>query len=257
MMREVDELRRQFKPLSDTKIPEQTRSKITTMIDQYEPHVPKKANPAEILRTSGAMFAVVAVFCFVVFHVKKPNESVRTEGAGFTASVVQSHMQGLAPYAVLLVTSLIVMVIVWAARKGLSVITYRYQGDWLSGSGIGVRAYDSVRLQTYISILFSWLMFAIFVAPSSTSPWVGVVAFLVFCALCGSVRYLLFAVFSIFAITIPAWWVATLPNGDIVQWYPMVILNIAFFILTPGMVLIPVRNALIRRWNKSEGGVKA
>lgn len=253
MMHEIDEFKRQFKPLSDVTVPERTRSKIAKMIDQYEPNfsVNKKVNRGEIFRTVGAMIAGVAVFCFVVFRVKNPTEPVTTEGAGLTTSMVQSHMQIFVPYAVLLGTSIFVLLIAWAGRMGLLALAYRYRGwQWLSPLAIGVRVYDSVRLQTYIAVLFTWVMFGIFVAPSNTSPWVGVIAFLLFCALCGSVRYLLFAIFALLVITIPAWWVATWPNGGLVDWYPMIALNIVFFILTPGLVLIPVRNTLIRRFKK-------
>lgn len=256
---EIDELREQYKLLSDTKVPQQTRSNIKMMIDRYHSisiHK-KKVSWPEVFRTAGAMIAAVAVVCFVILRVTL-SSTVSTTGARLNSLAVQSHLHVLMPDIVLLGTSAAILVITWIFRKVQLELVYRYPTmRWLSGQSIGVRLYDSVRLQTYTSILFSWVMFAIFVAPSSTSPWVGVVAFLLFCTMCGSVRYLLFSIVVLLTTTIPSWWLATLPTGDVVSWYPMIILNIAFFILTPGMVLIPARNALIRKFEKRERQMKS
>ncbi|QQE80009.1 hypothetical protein [Alicyclobacillus sp. SO9] len=256
-MDETEELRKKFRPLAQTTVPQAARARVQEMIDTHNPNSTsgKRITFAEIWRGTGAVLAAMIVASFVILHVKNPLPSYTTAGTGKPGIEVGWQFSLFAPYFVLLGMSGILFLLAWIGRKTAFALAFRYHSlSWLIGSGTGLRLYDSARMQTYIAILFSWVMFAIFVAPRTTSPFVGVAAFLLFSALCGSLRYLLFAVVALLLATVPAWWMTVLPSSGIESWYRLIFFNIVFFIMTPGLVLISSRNAMIRRLQKRKGG---
>lgn len=119
-----------------------------------------------------------------------------------------------------------------------------------------MRLYSNKGLQLTISLLYPLLIFIILSFREELETWIVAMGVsLVFCFLWKNVRYLMISTLIMWVVTVPLWYFVIELNKEnqsaviFSSSLPLVVIQFVIIVLVPEIVIISVRNYLIRKFN--------
>lgn len=118
-----------------------------------------------------------------------------------------------------------------------------------------MRIYSNKRFQLIITLLYPLLIFLLLSFREEIDTWIVPIGIsLVFCFLWKNIRYLMISTLFMWVVTVPLWYFivevdkesqfAVLFSSSL----PLVVMQFVVIVLVPEVIIISIRNSLIRRF---------
>ena len=118
-----------------------------------------------------------------------------------------------------------------------------------------MRLYSNKRCQLIITLLYPLLIFLLLSFREEIDTWtVPIGLSLIFCFLWRNLRYLMISTLIMWVVTVPIWYFMVEVNKEsqfsvlFSSSLPLVVMQFVVIVLVPEIIIISIRNSLIRRF---------